>query len=583
MHRQGVTDRAMNRFAISKNSFMRSIFYKLLFSSTVNMVSNAINAMLDSIIAGRVLGADYTAAVAICSSFFNIVSFFSSLVICGFGIVFSNSIGATDRQQASKEFSTTLYAQLFLAIAVTIALYFNLEGFITLLGAIGNLKSRAYDYLAAIVPFCFAFFLSDFLYTTAFFEGNSALCTIGSLCAIVINIVFSIILSSRMGIAGIGYATIIGQLASCAIYLIHFIKKKSQVKLLRYFDIHMVVKMIRLGIPNISVFVLSAISIMLVNNYIGSKYGEYYLYLFSIANTYVNAVYFLFCGVAEALLPIVGIYNGENNPAAIRTTMNLSLKVSAVVSTLIIVATWLLSTQIAMLFGVKAAEDILNIAYAIRMFSTGLLMASIGHVVCIYYTAMQYTGISFFHTLLKSLLVFVSCIEFLGGISPRFIWFGLAASESISLCIVLLLVFIYSKGKKHYSDVYLLDRDREQHTKIIECKSDMQQIMHAQNEAEVFLRSYAMDNRLILKCAMLIEETGVILSAHDCLVEFTIFAEDNMITLIVHDSAQQLDLFDNDNQVKSMQQYAALMLVNHESERVFFRTIGYNKTKFSIL
>ncbi len=316
-------------------------------------------------------------------------------------------------------------------------------------------------------------------------------------------------------------------------------------------------------------------------NFISLRVGAYGLFLFSVANTYVGAVYYLFCGSAEAMYPMVGVYSGENNPAAMRKVFWRSIQSSMLVVVLLLIFTWIFAAPLAALFGARNAVDIQNAAYAIRIFSTALLVACAGHTVCTYYTVTQHTGIAFLCTMLKGFVLFYGCIVLLGIWSVDAMWFGMLLSESITLVIKLFVAYCYSRKHRELTHFLLLDKEREAHTLILNCSSDMNEIMQCRDQAEDFLTTFDICVAERLKCVSLIEEMGVILSQDACLVEITVFA-DTPVMMIIRDSVLQQDVANTDNRLRSMQQYAALQLVNHVGGKDFFMTIGYNKTIFTI-
>lgn len=210
--------------------------------------------MVDAVVVGRFVGKDALAAVG--TSFpamFLLVALVMGLTM-GASVVVSQLFGAGDLKRMRRAISTAFIFLLICAVSLTVIGLLTAHSLLLFLKTPPEVIDDACTYLRII----FAGLLFMFVYNTiaAFLRalGDSQtplyFLIISSLLNIVLDLLF--VLRFRMGVAGVGWATIISEAISVILCVLYVYRK---VELLRFhpremvFDRELFGQSVRLGIP----------------------------------------------------------------------------------------------------------------------------------------------------------------------------------------------------------------------------------------------------------------------------------------------------------------------------------------------
>ena len=229
----------------------------LLFSVPLllgNLFQQLYNAV-DSVVVGNYIGAQALAAVGSSAPVINLlVSFFMGLSV-GAGVIISRYFGARNMESLQDSIHTSL------ALTMTAGIFMTLFGIIfspTILRWIGT-PSEVMSSSVLYLRIYFGGILSVMLYNM----GSGILRAVGdsknplyflivsSITNILLDLLFVIVFD--MGIAGVGWATLIAQTISAVLTLLLLIKTKQEYKVtLKKIRFHKdkLIEIIRLGLPS---------------------------------------------------------------------------------------------------------------------------------------------------------------------------------------------------------------------------------------------------------------------------------------------------------------------------------------------
>ena len=229
----------------------------LLFSVPLllgNLFQQLYNAV-DSVVVGNYIGAQALAAVGSSAPVINLlVSFFMGLSV-GAGVIISRYFGARNMESLQDSIHTSL------ALTMTAGIFMTLFGIIfspTILRWIGTPS----DVMSSSVLYLRIYFggiLSVMLYNMgsgilrAVWDSKNPLyfLIVSSITNILLDLLFVIVFD--MGIAGVGWATLIAQTISAVLTLLLLIKTKQEYKVtLKKIRFHKdkLIEIIRLGLPS---------------------------------------------------------------------------------------------------------------------------------------------------------------------------------------------------------------------------------------------------------------------------------------------------------------------------------------------
>ncbi len=285
------------------------------------------------------------------------------MLLFGLGgtINFSISLGQKNIEQAKKFVGIILILTPILGIIVTIGTLLTLDPLLKILGSTEHNHSLAITYVS-ITAFGFPFWMTTEAATKIIRADGSPkyamICSItGAILNCFLNPLFMIVFD--MGIAGAGYATIIGQLVSFMLTIKYFYKFNTfDIKLAEIIpDFYTIKRTCLLGMsPFFNQMVMMLAQIVMNNTYV--FYGEQSIYGSEIPLacvgiiTKVNAIYMaVMIGLAQGAQPLLGYCHGANKPEKVLDIYFTCIKYATSISVCVFIIIQTFPRQILSIFG----------------------------------------------------------------------------------------------------------------------------------------------------------------------------------------------------------------------------------------
>ena len=303
------------------------------------LLSNFLQQMyntLDTIVVGRFVGSVALAAVGSTGSLVNLVIGFFIGLSAGAGVVVSQAYGAGDRERLSKAVHTGMAISLVSAVVIGIVGVLFARTFLGWMGTPDDVIDPATEYLQIL--FGFAIFM------TIYNMGSGILRAIGdskrpliylAVCAlfnVVLNLLFVCVF--HMGVAGVGWATIIAQAVSAALVLLRLMKTKEAYRLeLRKIRFHkdVLLEIIRIGIPAGIQSTVVALSNVIIQGYINS-FGSVFMAAFAAAGKIDAFIYMPISALALTATTFTGQNIGAGQIDRVKKGMKLLVCLVAVIT-----------------------------------------------------------------------------------------------------------------------------------------------------------------------------------------------------------------------------------------------------------
>jgi len=294
------------------------------------LLSNFLQQMyntLDTIVVGRFVGSVALAAVGSTGSLINLVIGFFIGLSAGAGVVISQAYGAKDNERLHRAVHTGMAISLASAVVIGIVGVFFSRTFLGWMGTPDDVIGPATEYLQIL--FGFAIFM------TIYNMGSGILRAIGdskgpliylAVCAVlnvVLNLFFVCVL--HMGVAGVGWATILAQAVSAALVLIRLMKTTEAYRLdLRSIRFHkdVLLEIIRIGIPAGIQSMVVALSNVIIQSYTNS-FGSVFMAAFAAASKIDSFIYMPISALSLTATTFVGQNVGANQPDRVKKGMKL--------------------------------------------------------------------------------------------------------------------------------------------------------------------------------------------------------------------------------------------------------------------
>lgn len=307
----------MNNKELFENAPVGKAVAKMAIPTIITMLVVVIYNMADTFFIGQTGDAMQVAAVSLATPVFMVFMALGNLFGIGGSSAISRALGAKNMERAKKISAFCCYGSLGLGVVILILYLCGMNGILRMIGATDNTIGYARDYLTIIAvggPFI--------MFGTAFGnilrgEGAAKESMIGNMIGTVTNIVLDpiLILGLGMGVSGAAIATIIGNMAAGAFYLMFFLRKKSILSISpKYAAIGdgILIDVIKIGIPaSLNNILMSAANIVLNNALI--QYGDKPVAAMGVALKTNMLVVLLQIGLCAGIQPLIGYNYGARN------------------------------------------------------------------------------------------------------------------------------------------------------------------------------------------------------------------------------------------------------------------------------
>ena len=283
----------------------------------ISMLVVVIYNMADTFFIGQTGDPMKVAAVSLATPVFMVFMALGNLFGIGGSSAISRALGERKTERAKNISSFCCYGSLGLGIIMALSFLVGMNGILRLIGASENTIGYARDYLTYI-----AFGGPFIMFGTAFGnilrgEGAAKESMIGNMIGTITNIVLDpvMILMLDWGVVGAAVATVIGNMAASAFYLLYFLRKKSSLSIrLRDFRVgeRIAANVMSIGIPaSLNNILMSCANIVL--NQVLISYGDTPVAAMGVAMKSNMLVVLLQIGLCAGIQPLIGYNYGAKN------------------------------------------------------------------------------------------------------------------------------------------------------------------------------------------------------------------------------------------------------------------------------
>ncbi|MDO4327148.1 MAG: MATE family efflux transporter [bacterium] len=283
----------------------------------ISMLVVVIYNMADTFFIGQTGDPMQVAAVSLATPVFMVFMALGNLFGIGGSSAISRALGEKKIERARQISSFCCYGSLGLGVIMALLFLIGMNGILKLIGASENTIGFAREYLTYI-----AFGGPFIMFGTAYGnilrgEGAAKESMIGNMIGTVTNIVLDpiMILMLNWGVAGAAIATVIGNIAASAFYLLYFLRGKSSLSI-RLKDFRMgdriALSVTAIGVPaSLNNILMSCANIVL--NQVLAGYGDTPVAAMGVASKANMLVVLLQIGLCAGIQPLIGYNYGARN------------------------------------------------------------------------------------------------------------------------------------------------------------------------------------------------------------------------------------------------------------------------------
>ena len=415
---------------------------KLAIPIMISMLLTASYNIVDGIwVAG--LGQAAIAGIGFVTPIFMILNGFSVGLGNGATSSISRSVGAKNRERASKSAAHSLLIFLAASIVLTVTLLIIQEPVLKTYGASGQSLTEALKYGTPMFLGLFAFMFANGGSGILRGEGDMKRAMYAMIVSVALNFILDpiFIYVLNLGSAGASLATIVSSLGAAIVIIYWILIKKDTYVNVTFkgfkFDSEIARDILKVGIPaSLDMFVMSiAMSFYLM--FISSVGGEYGIAAFTSGQRLYLFGIMPLTAIASAVAAVSGSAFGARNWDYLSRTHTYGTKFAMLVSIVILLILVIFAPQLSMIFAYtpETAPLIPEITSFLRIASFGLLLVGIGMPSSFFYQGIGRGTTSLAWTIIRE-LIFTVGFTYLFGIVLNWgltgIWVGLAVGRIIA-------------------------------------------------------------------------------------------------------------------------------------------------------
>lgn len=407
----------------------------------------SVNIVVDGIFVGNGVGTVALAGVNIAVPVFSIIISIALLVGIGAGTLFSMALGENNPAKAQAIYSFASVLITVITLTISIICLFNLEWIAKIFGADQQTLPYTLDYMSVLFFGALIIAWETMLSILIRNDGDPTLAMIGLVVSALLNIVLNywMIFILEWGVFGAAFATILSTFVGLLIYTLHFLKKRSHLKFVKFtWHTKIFSDIMAIGFPSFLSEAGTGLFVLGYNIAMSIYIGTTGVSAFSIINYLHTFMFLTFIGISSSIQPMISFYYGAKNHSHIVKTVQLSEITSLVLGGIFIVISLIGSNFLVAIFGVESTTVTAMANTGLKLFFLGYLFMGLNMVYMTYYQSTGMIKPSIYITLMRGVILLIIMLAIL---PPLFgivgIWLALPAAEA---CVAIFLLIFARKG-----------------------------------------------------------------------------------------------------------------------------------------
>ena len=428
-------------------SSTKVLYRKYLIASLGSALVITIYSFVDTIAVGQSEGPAGTAAMAVITPIFGILVFFGILFGIGGSVLMNNAKGEGNEEKGNAYFTTALILVVGFTVVTWVLFARFSKPILFFFGATQGTLPLVMRYVQWLIRCWPIFIFSTFI--GAFVRNDNApeLVMAGVISGGCFNIFgdWFFVFPLGMGMEGAAIATVLGTTLQCLILCSHLFRKCCGLKLAKPFRMGKAIrKLFVIGI-GASLLDLGTVVLSTITNNQILRYGsEVELVIYGVMTTIAALVQAMYCGVGQAIQPLVSANFGGRQYGRVRQFLKMSVVTVLIMGVLFTVLAECLPVPIVQLFMDATPEVLAAAPNSMRLYSLLYLFLGFTVLSTYYLQSVMRDRASMAIGILRSLVVsglLLYLLPLFWGING--VWLALPISE----CIVTVVAAVFLSKK----------------------------------------------------------------------------------------------------------------------------------------
>lgn len=496
------------------------IVKKLYISFVVVSILSALTAtagmLIDNIIAGHFLGDEALGAMGIVGPISLIFSAVGNICSGGGTAQAAQALGKGDTKKVNQIFSVTiLFVFISGALITAVGLLFTPQ-IAQLLGAKEALMQPSVDYLRGFFLGTIPTIMMTALMGFVKIDGSPRLplTCIGVMTAANITLDLMMVQVFHLGMYGMALATSISYFLAVLTGLTHFRKKSATLRLAKPQNmIRDLGSLITTGAPTAISRICDTIKGMVLNNLLVLFVGMGAVTALNVRTQAFSFFGAFILGLAQASVPILGMFYGEEDKNALRDTLKTTLRIGLMLNVVVAVLLFLAAPFFTGMLGVTDPEVRSMSVTAVRLFAVGMPLTLSNMVMMSYYQSTRNTGMATLICVLQSLVFTVSLaaalVRPLGDLG---VWLAFLGADILTILVILIRTFIRNGGISGNIEAFMSLKDgfggNPKNRLELSIGNSMDEVMKISKGIHKFGKGRKIGEKTLLVLSLCIEEMG---------------------------------------------------------------------------
>lgn len=556
-------------------------FRKLLGVCLLQDAINEAMEMLSSVLAGNFLGEEALAGVALALPVQLVGWFFSSLIGGGMLTNYLLRRGRLDREGAESVFSQAVGMAILCGIAMSAVVGFGGDAYIAFMAPSPAVAEAARAFWRYLPLFALLSPISIVMFFSVIGDGAGKLA--GAACAarLVAAVGVSyVLLSGGYGTASCSLGLVSGTVVFAAVLATHYFAKDNTFRLRFTAAVTAWRPIVTSAFGDASATLGDALVVFLLGKSAVAAMGPSALALVPVALLVVK-ISDVSSGIPEGMQPVITVYAGEGNMAAMRQLVRAAMKLIVAFSAVVTALLLLFPDAALALLGIRDPELLASGAVVVRLSALAIFPMVFANFLNNYYQCIEHEGVSMLTSMLVWFAFPVAALFLFRGAGPDCFWLWLAAAKWGGAAALMAFVFLRF-GRTMFP--WLLDRGREREQRVFSFELEPQAVVDAAmkvaNQADA-----VSDHTRAMRASLLVEETLMVVKERNAgrkvRAEVTLDWHDGLL-LTLRDDGVIFDITDSDAQVSGLRTYLVASMMERHSDKQNLLTTGFNRNVFKL-
>lgn len=384
-------------------TFASKKFHSLLLANTMAMVVDFLVFLSDNIIAGNMLGENALSAITLVAPVFSLVICLSLLIATGTSAVISSEVGRGSRESANLYFSQGLILSAGLSGLLTAAFFAARPWLVPFFGVSGEVAGYVSEYFFYLCFLPFPLVFLTLFYNILLNEGGESYAVVSIAVQFFGNIALSLFLCSRMGIGGIGLASVASMSLALIVLVSFLFSGNNPFRFRWHIALHSVLHVVKYGIAIVSFYFYAFLMPSCMNLFLLYRFGTEGVVVFSVVVGAMMLMLAVFDGIGESVQPLLSVYGAEGCQAGICKSMECASRMALIEGVTATLALLIAADYIPGLFGIVTPHLVEEASAAIRIFALSACPAAFITLYVAYFSYMGKVAYSAFVVMLYNL------------------------------------------------------------------------------------------------------------------------------------------------------------------------------------